>query len=65
MKLAREAEAARVKALSGHYSVETWKPWVEASAAFQAAVTAHAEASTVNRYELEMAAKKAVREEAS
>jgi hypothetical protein len=38
-----------------------WKAWGEAADAFQEAVTAHAEATGQSRYEVEMAAKKAVR----
>ncbi|MET9073809.1 hypothetical protein ABZX95_16915 [Streptomyces sp. NPDC004232] len=35
--------------------------WIEAAAAFQAAVTEHAEAEGQSRFEVEMAVKKAVR----
>jgi len=53
MKLAREAEAARVKALSEPYSREGWAPWLEAAEAFL---------RSAGNTELEMAAKKAARE---
>jgi hypothetical protein len=42
------------------YTEEAWAPWCEAATKFQAAVTAHAEATGVSRVELEMAVKKAV-----
>ncbi|MER8086725.1 hypothetical protein ACFVZR_29040 [Streptomyces sp. NPDC058316] len=48
------------KALAEPYTKEAWEPWREAAAKFQAAVTAHAEATGVSRFELEMAVKKAV-----
>ena len=38
-----------------------WQAWRDASAAFQTAVTEHAEAKETSRVEVEMAAKKAVR----
>ncbi|MFE9850378.1 hypothetical protein ACFYPN_16415 [Streptomyces sp. NPDC005576] len=47
-------------ATSVPYTEEGWRPWREAAAAFQLAVTAEAAAGGANRYELEMAAKKAV-----
>ncbi|MGY4930294.1 hypothetical protein ACWD7T_04090 [Streptomyces sp. 900116325] len=61
IELERSAIAEQQKALAEPYSEEGWAPWREAAAAFQAALTAHAEATPgVNRYELEMAVKKAV-----
>lgn len=52
LKLA--SEAARVEAQQGPYSAEQWRPWLEAAAAFQEAVTAHAEQYGLeNRFELE------------
>lgn len=54
----RAVETEREKAIAEPYSSETWKPWMEASAAFQAAVTAHAEAEELSRFELEAAVKK-------
>lgn len=52
-------EAQRV-ALSQSYTVEGWRPWLEAAETFQAAVTAEAKETGEGRYELEQAAKKAV-----
>jgi hypothetical protein len=61
IELARVSLAAQEQALTEPYTKERWAPWREAAEAFQAAVTAEAEATPgVNRYELEMAAKKAV-----
>lgn len=53
----RAVEAVRTKALAAPYSSETWQPWLDASAKFQAAVTSHAETAELNRYELEKAVK--------
>ncbi|MCX4786446.1 hypothetical protein OG369_09710 [Streptomyces sp. NBC_01221] len=58
--LERSAVEEQRKALAEPYTEEAWAPWREAAAAFQAAVTAHAEAAGVSRFELEMAVKKAV-----
>ncbi|WP_326604244.1 hypothetical protein [Streptomyces sp. NBC_01800] len=58
--LARSSVEEQRKALAEPYTEEAWAPWREAAAAFQAAVTAHAEAAGVSRYELEMAVKRAV-----
>ncbi|MET8537318.1 hypothetical protein ABZV67_37405 [Streptomyces sp. NPDC005065] len=58
--LERSAVEEQRKALAEPYTGEAWAPWREAAAAFQAAVTAHAEAAGVSRYELEMAVKRAV-----
>ncbi|MET8326241.1 hypothetical protein [Streptomyces sp. NPDC005181] len=60
ISLERTAVAEQRKALAEPYTQEAWAPWREAAAAFQAAVTAHAEAGGVSRYELEMAVKRAV-----
>lgn len=60
IRLARAAAEAKEKALSGPYSAEAWAPWREAAQRFMGAVAA--EASGENRYELEMAAKKAARQ---
>lgn len=60
IQLERSAVEEQRKALAEPYTEEAWAPWREAAAKFQAAVTAHAEAARVNRYELEMAVKKAV-----
>ncbi|MET7858186.1 hypothetical protein ABZS81_13365 [Streptomyces sp. NPDC005318] len=53
--LERSAVEEQREALAEAYTEEEWAPWGEAAAAFQAAVTAHAEAAGVSRYELEMA----------
>jgi hypothetical protein len=61
IELERSAVAEQKKAHAEPYSEERWAPWREAAGKFQAALTAHAEATGVSRYELEMAVKKAVR----
>ncbi|MGW2090311.1 hypothetical protein [Streptomyces sp. NPDC001880] len=58
--LERSAAEEQRKALAEPYTKEAWEPWREAAAKFQAAVTAHAEATGVSRVELEMAVKRAV-----
>lgn len=58
--LERSAVAEQEKALAEPYTEEGWAAWREAAAAFQQAVTEHAQAAAVNRFELEMAVKKAV-----
>ncbi|MEU0831317.1 hypothetical protein [Streptomyces sp. NPDC005969] len=60
IELERKAVAEQQKAHAEPYTPEGWAAWREAAEAFQAAVTAHAEAAGVSRYELEMAVKKAV-----
>jgi hypothetical protein len=60
IELARASAEAQETALSEPYTEEGWAPWRAAADAFQAAVTVEAEATDANRYELEMAAKKAV-----
>ncbi|MFE7237159.1 hypothetical protein [Streptomyces sp. NPDC057580] len=60
IELARASLAAQEQALSEPYTEERWAPWREAAETFQAAVTTEAEATEQGRYELEMAAKKAV-----
>ncbi|MFE9398694.1 hypothetical protein [Streptomyces flavidovirens] len=62
IQLQRAAAVAYDEAMRQAYTPETWAPWLEASEAVQAAVTAHAEATGQNRYEVEMALKLAVRE---
>ncbi|MGW1533902.1 hypothetical protein [Streptomyces aureus] len=63
--LERDAEDQRAR-LAGLAGAE-WEAqrlrWREAAAAVQAAITAHAEATGVNRYELEQAVKRRVRHE--
>lgn len=58
INLCRAAVEAQQQATSVPYSKEAWQPWLDASAAFQAAMTE--EAGDGNRYALEQAAKKAV-----
>lgn len=60
--LQRAALAAHAEATAGGYSAEGWAPWMQAAERVQGAVTAHAEATGQNRYELEMAVKAAARE---
>lgn len=57
--LQRAALAAREAALREDYTPEGWRPWVEAAAAVQEAISERAAATEVSRYELEMAVKKA------
>ncbi|MFF5553843.1 hypothetical protein [Streptomyces olivaceoviridis] len=63
IRLERSAEEERAKlaGLAGEAYEAQWRRWREASGKVQAAVTAHAEATESNRYELEQAVKKAVR----
>lgn len=59
-----EQAAVEAHARLGDPSVDydqQWQAWRDASAAFQAAVTEHAEAEGTSRVEVEMAVKKAVR----
>ena len=58
IQLCQAAVEAEQQATSQPYSKEGWAPWLDASAAFQRAVTA--EAGNGDRYALEQAAKKAV-----
>ncbi|MFE7794505.1 hypothetical protein [Streptomyces sp. NPDC057460] len=60
ISLERSAVVEQRMAVAEPYTEEAWAPWREAAAAFQAAVTAHAEVATVSRYEHEMAVKQAV-----
>ncbi|MEH0428822.1 hypothetical protein QBB34_21305 [Streptomyces stelliscabiei] len=65
IKLERSAEEEREKlaGLDGEERAEQWRRWREAAEAFLAAVTEHAarEGASMSRYDLEMAAKRAVR----
>ena len=63
VKLEQAAEAAHARYLAapGPDPASARQAWIEAAAVFQAAVTEHAEAEGKPRYEVEMAAKKAVR----
>ncbi|MGW2725116.1 hypothetical protein [Streptomyces sp. NPDC001492] len=59
---AERAAVAAHDAVKGQpYSGEAWAPWVEAAAAFHAAVTAYAKAEGTDRVTVEMDVKKAVR----
>ena len=60
LQLMRTTVAARETATAGAYSAESWRPWLEASTALHAAITAHAEAVGANRYDVETALKKLV-----
>jgi phage gp46-like protein len=59
--LQREALAAAVDAKAAGYSLEAWRPWIEAAAVVQNAIAEQAAAAGVNRYELEMAVKQAAK----
>lgn len=62
VKLEQAAEAAHARLTDPDVDPATARQaWIEAAAAFQRAVTEHAEAEGKVRYEVEMAAKKAVR----
>ncbi|MEW1724338.1 hypothetical protein [Streptomyces sp. NPDC093109] len=63
IQLQRTANAARREATRGNYSTEAWQPWLDAADVLQRAVTDHAAAAAVSRYELEMAVKKTAREQ--
>ncbi|MEV6297123.1 hypothetical protein AB0M41_43565 [Streptomyces sp. NPDC051896] len=56
-----ELERARLAGLSGEDYDAQWRHWREASEAAQAAISAHADETGANRYELEQSVKKAVR----
>lgn len=62
IQLQRAAAVAYDEAMREGYTATGWDPWREASEAVQAAVTAHAEATGQNRYEVEMALKAKARE---
>lgn len=53
IRLKRAVVAARETATAGGYDAEAWRPWREAAEELMAAVTAHAEATDQNRYEVE------------
>ena len=62
VNLEQAAEAAHARYLAADSDPDAARQaWIEAAAAFQRAVTEHAEAEGALRYEVEMAAKKAVR----
>jgi hypothetical protein len=60
IQLQRETVAAREAATAGGYGTEAWRLWRGAAERLQAAVTAHAEATEQNRYEVERELKKRV-----
>lgn len=62
VELERAAEAAHAQYLADDTDpAEARQAWIDAAAAFQRAVTEHAQAEGSSRYEVEMAVKKAVR----
>ncbi|WP_405476463.1 hypothetical protein [Streptomyces sp. NBC_00009] len=63
IKLERSAEEERAKlaGLTDEEHTAQWRRWRDATERFQAAVTAHAEATGQARYEVEMATKRVVR----
>ncbi|GGU13399.1 hypothetical protein [Streptomyces violascens] len=61
IELERKAWAAQREALAGPYSAEAWLPWREATEQVQAGITAHAEATGQNRYEVEAEVKRIAR----
>ncbi|MFF3094099.1 hypothetical protein [Streptomyces cyaneofuscatus] len=60
INLCRAAVDAHQTVTAQPYTPEGWAPWLEASAVFQAAVTAEAKETGESRFKLEQAAKKAV-----
>lgn len=63
VQLQRAALAAQAEAIREGYTAERWRPWVDAAAAAQAAITERAAGDDkVNRVDLEMAVKLAARE---
>ncbi|MEU9558002.1 hypothetical protein [Streptomyces fumanus] len=61
LERAAEEQRARLAGLDGEEYEAQRLAWREAAAAAQAAITDHATAKGVSRYELEMAVKRAVR----
>ncbi|MFH8737374.1 hypothetical protein [Streptomyces sp. NPDC017964] len=61
--LERAAVAAFAAVRGEPYSAEAWKPWYDATWAFQKEVTAYAkqDGGGMSRYDIEMAAKAAAR----
>jgi hypothetical protein len=66
VELQRAADAAGAAAgavaTEDGYSPEAWRLWLDAAEAVQAAITAHAQAAGLNRYELERAVKTKARQ---
>ncbi|MEV4333391.1 hypothetical protein AB0K02_23085 [Streptomyces sp. NPDC049597] len=63
IELQREANRAREAATAAGYSPEAWRPWVEAAAVVQNAISEYAASTGANRNELEQAVKKAAQED--
>ncbi|MEV5940657.1 hypothetical protein [Streptomyces sp. NPDC051994] len=61
IELERKAWAAQQEAQDRPYSAEAWAPWLDAAERVQAAITAHAEATGQNRFEVEAELKRVVR----
>lgn len=61
LERAAEEACARLAGLAGAEYDAQWRAWRDASAAVQAAITAHAKATEANRYEVEQAVKRAAR----
>lgn len=61
INLERDAVEAYEVARTLDYSAEAWKPWLDAAAAFHAAVTAYAKQEGKDRMSVEMDVKKTVR----
>jgi hypothetical protein len=62
IQLQRAANAARERATAGPYTSEAWRPWLDAVEKVQAAVVEYAATTGQDRYEVEMAVKRAARE---
>lgn len=62
IRLQREALQAQEEAVGEGYTPDGWRPWVEASAVVQLAISERAATDGVGRVELEMAVKQAARE---
>ncbi|MEU7647183.1 hypothetical protein [Streptomyces huasconensis] len=56
-----EEERAKLAGLDDEEYAVQWRHWNDAAERFQAAVTAHAEATGQSRHEVEQAAKRAAR----
>ncbi|WP_326779694.1 hypothetical protein OG481_02030 [Streptomyces longwoodensis] len=61
LERAAEEQRARLAGLNGEEYDAQRRAWREASAAAQAAITDHATAAGLSRYDVEMAVKRAVR----
>lgn len=65
INLEREAVEAYDEARRVEYSAAAWKPWLDAAAVFQAAVTSYAKQEGKDRVSVEMGVKKMVRQPAT